>query len=152
MSEREASFLVCDELLVSLNGKFFIQGVYTGDIGIPTEEQRLNQLVLFLQISTPIQKPFRKLELHLSMPGDENPRIVNLMPLLPIVVSVPGRTTSAYKVPVPIAFPTLRPGAIEVRLNHEEGEMFVGRQWVIGPAQTEEIQKHVAAALSERRN
>jgi hypothetical protein len=60
MSDREASFLICDDLLVSLSGKFFIQGVYTGDIVIPGEEQKVNQLIILLQLSTPIQKPFQK--------------------------------------------------------------------------------------------
>jgi hypothetical protein len=143
MTERQASFLVSDELLVSLNGKFFIQGVYTGDILISGEQQRLNQLILFLQISTPAQKPFRQLELHLSLPGEQNPRVVNLMPLLPISIALPGRTTFSYKVPVPIIFPDLKAGPIEVRLIHEEGELFVGRQWVVGPTQALEVQKQM---------
>jgi hypothetical protein len=144
MTDRQASFLICDELLVSLNGKFFIQGVYTGDIVIAAEEQRLNQLILFLQISTPTQRPFRQLELRLSIPGEENPRVVDLMPLLPTIFTLPGRTTSSYKVPVPIVFPNLKTGPIEVRLTHEEGELFVGRQWVMAPTQAQEIQKQLA--------
>jgi hypothetical protein len=152
MTERHASFLISDELLVSLNGKFFIHGVYTGDIVIAAEEQRLNQLVLFLQISTPTQKPFRKLELRLSLPGEDNPRIVDLIPLLPMMVELPGRTTSAYKVPVPIISPNLKTGPIEVHLIHDEGELFVGRQWIAGPTRAQEIQKQIGETVKTLRN
>jgi hypothetical protein len=137
MSDREASFLVCDDLLVSLNGKFFIQGVYTGDIVISGEEQKLNQLIILLQLSTPIQKPFQKLQLSLSLPGEDAPRITNLLPLLPLLFPIAGRRTLSYKVPVPIAGPNLRPGAIEVRITHDEGEVYVGRQWVVSPQQVQ---------------
>jgi hypothetical protein len=143
MSERQASFLICDDLLVSLNGKFFLHGVYTGDLLIATEEAKLNQLVLLLQVSTPTQKPFRQLHVIVSLPGEETPRTVDLMPLLPIIISLPGRTMSSYKLPVPIISPNLKAGPIEIRLTHEEGEVFVGRQWVMGPAQAQEFQKQI---------
>jgi hypothetical protein len=150
MSERQASFLFCDDLLVSLNGKFFIQGVYTGDIVIATEEAKLNQLVLLLQISTPINKPFRQLQVSITLPGEENPRTIDLMPLLPTLIPLPGRTNAAYKVPVPITFPTLKAGAIEIQVTHEEGQMAVGRQWVMGPAQAQEFQKLMGGIMALR--
>jgi hypothetical protein len=110
MSERQASFLICDDLLVSLNGKFFIQGVYTGDIVISADETRLNQLVLLLQISTPIQKPFRLLQVTIALPGEQTPRTIDLTALLPPVMPLPDRTRVGYKVPVHIASPTLKAG------------------------------------------
>jgi hypothetical protein len=152
MTDRRVSFLFCDELLVSLNGKFFIQGVYTGDIVLGAEEQKLNQLIMFLQISTPTQKPFRRLEVRIALPGEENPRVINLMPLLPLVIPMPGRTLSEYKVPVPLLFLTLKSGPIEVHVTHEEGEIFAGRQWVTGPAQAHEMQKKIAEALGAKSN
>lgn len=150
MTERQVSFLVCDELLVSLNGKLFLQGVYTGEIAIATDEAKLSQLILLLQISTPLEKPFRQLQLIVSLPGEESPRTVDLMPMLPMVMSLPGRTMVGYKLPVPIAFPSLKAGPIEVRIVHEEGEIVVGRQWVLGPNQAQEVQKQIATHMALR--
>ncbi len=70
MTERQASFLICDDLLVSLNGKFFLQGVYTGDIAIADEESNLAQLILLLQISTPNERPFPESRMGRSIHGD----------------------------------------------------------------------------------
>lgn len=146
MSDRQISFLVCDDVLVALNGKLFLQGVYTGDLAIAAEETTLGQLVVFLQISTPIQKPFRQLQATISFPGEPSPRTTDLMPLLPKLIPWPGRTMAVYKVPVPIFQPMLKAGPIEIHVKHEEGEVFVGRQWVMDPKQAQEFQKQVAAS------
>ncbi len=145
MTERQASFLICDDLLVSLNGKFFLQGVYTGDIAIADEESNLAQLILLLQISTPIERPFRSLEISVSLPGETLPRVMDLMPTLPAMLGHPGRTTLNYKIPFPLARPVLRSGIIEVRIRHDEGEILVGRQWVISPSQIAEMMKPATA-------
>lgn len=145
MTERQASFLICDDLLVSLNGKFFLQGVYTGDISIPAEELKLAQLILLLQISTPIERPFRSLEISVSLPGEPTPRIMDLMPALPAMLGHPGRTIANYRIPFPLAQPVLKAGMIEVRVRHDEGEILVGRQWVINPSQLQEMMKQAAA-------
>jgi hypothetical protein len=141
MTERQASFLICDDLLVSLNGKFFLHGVYTGDIAIAAEESRLVQLILLLQISTPVERPFRSLEISVSLPGETTPRVMDLMRLLPATLGHPGRTIANYKIPFPLVQPVLRAGMIEVRIRHDEGEILVGRQWVISPSQVQEMMK-----------
>ena len=124
--------------------------MYTGDIVISADETRLNQLVLLLQISTPIQKPFRLLQVTIALPGEETPRTIDLTALLPPVMPLPDRTRVGYKVPVHIASPTLKAGPIDIRLTHDEGEMVMERQWVMGPTQAQEFQKLMQAATTPR--
>lgn len=134
MTERKATFFVCDETLVALNGKLTIGGMYTGDIGIAEAEVRLNQLIIFVQIETPAEKPFQRLSINISFPGEEKPRTIDgLRGLSP----PPGHDTIVMKRPVLFQQVALRPGPIEVRVVHEEGEIFAGAQWVIykAPAQ-----------------
>ena len=38
----------------------------------------------------------------------------------------------------------------EVLLTHEEGELAVGRQWVMGPAQAQEFQKEMGGIVALR--
>lgn len=40
--QRTASVIVCDEILFSLTGKSFLNGVYTGDITIPGDQLAVN--------------------------------------------------------------------------------------------------------------
>lgn len=134
MTERKATFFVCDETLVALSGKLTIGGMYTGDIGIPEPEARLNQLVIFVQIETPAERPIQRLSVNISFPGEEKPRTIDgLRGLAPPL----GHDTLVYKRPFLFQQITLRPGPIEVKVVHEEGEIFAGTQWVIykAPAQ-----------------
>ncbi|HEX5278687.1 MAG TPA: hypothetical protein VFW28_01285 [Micropepsaceae bacterium] len=132
MTDRHATFLVCDDVLIGLNGKIYIHGIYTQDLIIPTDEQALGQLVIFVLAETPIGKPFRVFKIQIQFPGESEPRIIDALPMaLAMPPSAnPDRTVIKVRTPVMIPQPTLRPGAIEISIIHEEGTLLVGKQWV----------------------
>ena len=136
MSERKAAFLVCDDVLVSLNGKYFFNGVYTGDIVIPLSELQVSQLVVVFIFSTPIAKPFKTLKLQVQLPGEQNPRLLDASASLGALLQS-GRTLQQFRIPFHIASPILRPGAIEMKILHEEGETLAGRQWIVTAEQAQ---------------
>jgi hypothetical protein len=131
MNERQATFLICDDVLVSLNGKLFINGVYTGDIVITSAETQLGQLVVVFFCSTPATKPFISLKLQVQLPGEPNPRLLDAFPWLAGGPVQPDRTQLYLRIPFHIANPVLRPGPIDMKILHEEGETFAGRQWIV---------------------
>jgi hypothetical protein len=128
MSDRFASMFVCDDLLVALNGKFTISGLYTGDIAIPSEPWTLGQLVVVFNVETDVTKPFQRLALQVSFPG-ESPRTqemqTNPLPPMPL-----DRNRVAFRMPFLIPQPVLRPGPIEAKVLHEEGELPAGMLWI----------------------
>jgi hypothetical protein len=130
MNERKAAFLVCDDVLVSLNGKYFFNGVYTGDIVIPSSELQVSQLVVVFMFSTPIAKPFKTLKLQVRLPGEQDPRLLDASASLGAPLPS-GRTLQQFRIPFHIASPILRPGVIEMKILHEEGETLAGRQWIV---------------------
>lgn len=130
MTDRHATFLIADEALVSLNGKFLLSGVYTTDLIIPLEEAQLPQLVVFVLAETPVEKPFQTFQIHVQLPGESAPRILDATPMLRTAPRKEDRTLWRARVPFLIQMPTLRAGAIEVTVVHEEGRLSAGRQWV----------------------
>ena len=129
MSERQAVVFICDEVLVSLTGKFNLLGMYTGDIAILAAEVPSPQLVFVFQIECDITDPYRLLIAQVTLPG-EGPR---QMPV-PFMIPSPlpeGRTRWVTRWPFLIPFPTLRPGRIEAKVIHEKGEIIAGYQWIV---------------------
>jgi hypothetical protein len=139
---RRATFFLCDELLVSLNSKFNIVGMYTGDLVIPSDLTILPQLVIVAEIETPIEKPFRSLSIQVQLPGEPVPRIndvtTSITHTMHYLPATEGRTTVRFKVPFLIQQPTLGSGPIEVKILDEEGEFSAGQQWVVTIAQAME--------------
>jgi hypothetical protein len=129
MISRDAMFFLCDDVLVALSGKMTIAGMYTSDIIIPNEGIQIAQLVAVFTIRTPMETPFQKLVLQISMPGEENPQQIDLSGQSKSA-SIPGRTTLNYKLPFLIGNPILHSGPIEAKVIHESGEMLAGRHWV----------------------
>ena len=99
MTERRAFFLVCDDLLMALNGKITIVGAYSNDIIIASDPFTIGQLVFWFQIETPIAKPLQKLELQVSLPGDESgPRRLDVpLSVLSPTSAAAGRTKITYR-------------------------------------------------------
>jgi hypothetical protein len=129
MSERRASVFVCDDVLISLNGKFNALGMYTGDIAIFGGEVPSAQLVFVFQIECDLADPYRSLIAQVTLPG-EGPR---QMPI-PFVIPTPapdGRGRWTIRWPFLVTRPTLRPGRIEAKVIHEKGELIAGYQWIV---------------------
>jgi hypothetical protein len=129
MSERRASVFVCDELLISLNGKFNALGMYTGDIAIFGQEATSAQLIFVFQIECDLTDPFRSLIAQVTLPG-EGPRQMPIPFMIPAPVQE-GSERWTIRWPFLIALPTLRPGRIETKVIHEKGELIAGYQWIV---------------------
>jgi hypothetical protein len=118
MSDPVATVVVCDEMLISLTGKMNIFGIYTGDITIASEEQKIAQLVVIFHIECDLAAPPRALSVEVRLPGE--PVIQNNIP--PIVPpATPQRTKWVFRWPILIQQPTLRAGRIETKIVHDKG-------------------------------
>lgn len=133
MAHRQVSFFVCDEVLISLNGKYTISGMYTGDIVIPNNGVTLPQFVVMFEIAASIDSLYKQIILQVSIPGEAIPRQSDITALvLPSLKFIPkGRETIMIRYPLLIQSPTLSSGPIEVKLIHELGELLAGRHWVV---------------------
>jgi hypothetical protein len=154
MTDRRATFLMCDDLSVALNGKFTLFGMYPADIVIPGEQAQLGQLVVFVEAETLIERPFKSLAILVKLPGEAEPKVLDasaaLQQMPPLVA---GRAVMRVRVPFLIPQPLLKPGAIEVTVVHEEGALPAGKQWVITAAQAQAAQGqagHAQAAQAQR--
>lgn len=126
MPERRASVFVCDDVWVSLNGKFNVLGMYTGDIAISGREAHSPQLVFVFQIECDFTDPYRSLIAQVTLPGEE-PRQMTI----PITPTPQGRKHWTIRWPFLVTLPTLRPGRIEAKVIHEKGELIAGDQWIV---------------------
>ena len=131
MSERQATLLVADELLVSVTGKFIVQSVFTSDIVLATDPMLVAQLIFFFLIECDIQNPFQTLAVQVTLPG-ESP-VTSAVPIVrPAPDSIPpGRTRWINRWPIVYSLPTLRPGRIEAKVIHESGEIAVTAPWIV---------------------
>ncbi len=137
MSGRQASVFVCDELLISLTGKFNALGIYTGDIVIPNEITA-HQIVFVFQIEFDIDDPMSSAVLEVKFPGEENPRQL-AVPVGP-VTSVEGRSRWIIRWPFPVQMVHLRPGRISTKVIHDKGEIDTTGIWIISLAPQSSLQ------------
>lgn len=149
MALREAMFFICDDVLIALNGKLAIAGLYTADIVIPEGSAQVGQLVFMFEIKTPIETPFKSLILQVSFPGEKDPRQLDVTQALRATPLIPGRTTITYRLPFLIQLPTLNSGPIEAKIIHEEGVLVAGKQWIVT---AEEMQANLIAAAGAATN
>src|ERR1700719_4006962 len=133
MDDRQAMFFICDEVLVALNGKYTISGLYTGDITVPQVPMQIPQLVAMFEIKTAIDNPFKSLILQVSIPGEIAPRQLDLSAAVQAgqaMPVIPGRTMAIYRFPFLIQGLILQSGPIEAKVICEDGEILAGTQWV----------------------
>jgi len=127
MISRQATVIVSDELLISLTGKVTILGAYTGDIKIMQEPTTVAQLVFLFIIETSLEDPYRNLTVQVTFPEAEPVRQD-----IPIgVVVSPERTRWISRWPLLIPQPILRPGRIDAKLFHEQGELTLAAPWIV---------------------
>jgi hypothetical protein len=130
MISRTASVLVCDEILFALNGKAFLQGVYTGDITIPGSELALPQLVFYFSAETSKEQPFKKLTLKVVLP-EMPPALFEIeIESTPQAIN-PDRPKMRLRAPLLIQQVILRPGKIETSVITEAEELDAGGIWIM---------------------
>lgn len=129
MIPRHASVFICDEILISLTGKYNILGNYTGDIAIPSEPAPAAQLVFLFVIETDVKDLYQSLALQVTLPG--SPPIKQAIPVIPQIPLLPDRPRWSMRWPLLIPQPLLRPGRIEAKVIHESGELTAGTPWIV---------------------
>jgi hypothetical protein len=136
MTDRKASVFLCDEVLYNLTGKVMIQGLYTtGDIAIPTNELKTNQLVFVFSIETPIEKPLTSVSLRVTFPESvPNFFTMPVAPHNPLLLTDPRRKTISFTQAFLIQQPILKPGEIKTAVIHDEGEIDSGSIWITSVA------------------
>jgi hypothetical protein len=123
------SVIVSDDFLISLQGKFNIIGVYTGDIAIAADEIITQQLVFTFIMESSIDDVPSMITFEVSFPGEEARRM--MCPLaLPSSIP-PERNKFVLRIPFAINNITLRPGRIEVKVIYEGGEVKATAPWIV---------------------
>jgi hypothetical protein len=137
MIPRQATVLVCDELLISVTGKFTLLGNYTGDISIPTVPTIVPQLVFYFIIESDINDVYRSLSLQVALP--KSPPIVQPLPIILQTPTQPDRSRWTMRWPLLVSQPTLNPGRIETKVIHESGEIVAGTPWIVLASQQSQL-------------
>ena len=125
---RRATFLVCDEILFSLHGKLFPNGVYSADIGIPTSELIIPQLAFLFIIEMPIDDEATTILVRVELPD----RVSSAQGSHPVAhpAHIEGRSTFLHKVPLLMPNPILTPGPIKGFVDFGDEEIVAGEQWI----------------------
>jgi hypothetical protein len=132
MSGRQASLLVCDDLLVSMNGKLTLLGIYTSaDITILAESTTIPQITFLFLIESDADDPFEKISVEVTLPGQPTARTEMPASALPSSPTPPGRTRRLYKLPLLIQGAILNPGRVDAKVVHENGEIAVVGPWIM---------------------
>jgi hypothetical protein len=129
MANRQGTLIVADDLLFTLNGKYNINGFYTGDIYIPADPIVVPQLVFIFIAETDVSDPFKSLSFEIMLPGS-NPIKSEPFPIAPLVEGG-GRTRWFARWPQLVQNARLSPGHIEAKIIHEAGEILVGGPWIV---------------------
>jgi hypothetical protein len=122
MIERTAVVLISDELTFSMNGKFNILGMYTGDIFIPADPTPVAQLVFLFVIETAPDDPYQSLVLEIALPDGGGGTKVQIA-MQQLVLTHSDQRRWILRQPVLVQNAILRPGPIEAKVIHERGEI-----------------------------
>lgn len=127
---RQASAIVADDVLFSLNGKLTIVGMYTGDIAITADPMVLPQLVFVFLVEGPGDDLPQSLIMEVTLPGEQPKQ--QPIPTPPTGTRMAeGRTRWFIKMPLAISPAVLRPGKIIAKVIHESGEIPVTTSWIV---------------------
>ncbi|MCP3475641.1 hypothetical protein NLM33_35805 [Bradyrhizobium sp. CCGUVB1N3] len=132
--ERRAYVVVCDDVLFGLTGKAFLQGVYTSDITLPSNDELIiPQLVFYFSAETPKKNPFKKMALRVTPPSMP-PAVVEIPIETMPQANNPHRPKMLVRAPVLLQQVRLRPGKIETTVVTESEELDAGGIWITSTA------------------
>jgi hypothetical protein len=129
MKSWKASMLVCDDVLVSLSGKFNLLGMYTSDLGVPADPTMANQLVFFFIVEGDLEDRPGSIVLEVTFPGGDTRQTELSAPLSP-GPPPPDRKKWYVRAPFLVQNVALRPGRIEGKLKHDGAELAVQGPWI----------------------
>jgi hypothetical protein len=129
--KRKASFLVCDELLYTMNGKVNLVGIYTREIVIPADELSMSQLIFYFILEAPKDQPFRQVTFRIELPGQPSFDFETPLSIRKSAMLDDRRKTITWRHPVLIQQPLLKPGRIIANIVDETGTLDAGGIWVV---------------------
>jgi hypothetical protein len=130
--ERNGNVLICDDLLVSVGGKWTASGIYVGDVVIPSDEILVQQLVLMFTAQASKESPWEHLSFQVLFPGDEEPKKLDVpQDNLPKPEQAGERRGVILRSPLLIQNQWLRPGKIRAGILDERGELALQTPWII---------------------
>lgn len=129
--ERKGSLLVCDDLQISINGKWTAYGIYVGDIVIPSDEQLTPQIVFVFTAETSIESPWKSLAFQVLFPGDDVPQKMEVPQDVFPKTLAGERKKIILRSPFLIQNQKLRTGQIRASILDENGELILQAPWIV---------------------
>ncbi len=139
MIPRNAMALVCDDFRVEITGKYIIVGMYSGNIAIPAEPFRVNQLAFVFLIESDVSDPMSSLAIEVTLPGEPTQHMKVPLPTELRPEPLEGSTRWIHRVPMVINNPSLRVGPTVAKVIHDKGEIRVGGIPIIVKLQSDAI-------------
>jgi len=132
MNDPVAFSVICDDLLISVNGKQTISGVVSGDLIVPDDGILVPQFILLYHYRSPLDQKYAPISLEVIFPGEESARVLPLSIQL-TVQTIKDRNTMTFRIPFLINNLKLIPGPIDTRVNYSSGSAEAGRHWIVNP-------------------
>lgn len=129
LGNRKATLFACDEILFSLHGKIYPNGIYTTDIGIPNKECNLSQLAFLFLIELSVEDPCKEIIARVEFPGSTAPQQTLYQVRQPPLIE--GRKTFVHKVPILAQSLVVTPGPIKGFVHFGDEEVLAGQQWIV---------------------
>jgi hypothetical protein len=131
MSEPAGTLIVSDDLMIALNGKFSILGMYTGDIVIQSDPTTSPQLVCLFLVEGPLETQPHSVAFEIMFPGSTTPRRMETPVSFP-TAAMPDRKQWTFKWPFLVSQVVLRPGKIRAKVifNKGEAELAIPGPWI----------------------
>lgn len=129
--------LMCDDVTVSLTGKFNLQGVYTTDLAVPPGGAVAQQLVFYFGIDGDLSdRPTTTIAIRMEFP-DGHIRSSEFPAMVPADAPIlPGRTKWHFRAPFLVQQIPLRPGRIKAILTYREEQIEIFGPWIVDAPQT----------------
>lgn len=127
ISNRVASLIVADDILFSIGGKAYLQGVYLNDLSIPAKGILIPQLAVMFSATADGEDQFESVTLEVTLPENEPVRMT--MPVQKVPVPE-GRRRISYFWPMMLRSIVLNPGKIGAKVIHERGEIDIVSLWI----------------------
>jgi hypothetical protein len=124
----QATLLISDDLLFSMQGKMTIVGAYAADINIVSDETPIQQLVCLFTVELDADNAPSVVGFEVTFPGEE-PRKLSLP--LGGQLGTADRKQVIMRVPLQISNAVLRPGRIGAKVIYDSHELSVGAPWVV---------------------
>ena len=152
-ADRFVHAIFCDDLRQEMGNKISFMGCYQGELFVPLVPVVLPKLCAFVTVSTPVERPFKRLIIRIDQDGNtianiETPSADWAQPMSPSTEDVTRLLASIGVMLSP--FSITEPGEIRVVVTTEEGEISGPRLRVKVAPQSEVAADAIAATQTEK--